>query len=41
LRGVPDSSGKVTSKGTAVVCLFLAVLLAIGAVAAPYLMWDR
>ena len=41
LRGVPDSSGKVTSKGTAIVCLVLAALLAAGAVAAPYLMWGK
>jgi hypothetical protein len=41
LRGVPDSTGKTTSKGTAVVCLVLAALLAAGAIAAPYLMGDR
>ena len=37
LRGVPDSTGKKTSKATAVVCLILSVLLAAGAIAAPYL----
>jgi len=40
LRGVPDSSGKVTSKPTAIVCLFIAALLAAAAVAAPYLMFG-
>jgi hypothetical protein len=41
LRGVPDSSGKTTSKGTAIACLVLAALLAAGALVAPYLMWGR
>jgi hypothetical protein len=41
LRGVPDTTGKTTSKGMAVVCLVLAVLLATGAIAAPYLLWER
>jgi hypothetical protein len=40
LRGVPDSNGKVTSKGTAIACLVLALLLAAAAAAAPYLMWG-
>jgi hypothetical protein len=40
LRGVPDSTGKKTSRGTAIACLVLAVLLAAGALAAPYLMWE-
>jgi hypothetical protein len=40
LRGVPDSTGKKTSKGTAVACLVLAGLLAAGALAAPYWMWG-
>lgn len=38
LRGVPDSTGKKTSHGTAIACLILAALLAAGAVFAPYLM---
>ena len=38
LRGVPDSKGKVSSKGTAIVCLVLALLLAAGAVALPFLL---
>jgi hypothetical protein len=37
LRGVPDSSGKVTPKGTAVACLVIAAVLGIAALAAPYL----
>jgi hypothetical protein len=41
LRGVPDSRGKKTSKGTAVACLVLGVLVAAAAIAAPYLMWHR
>lgn len=40
LRGVPDSTGKRTSRGTAIVCLLLAILLAAAAVAAPDLMWS-
>jgi hypothetical protein len=40
LRGVPDSSGKVTSKGTAVACLVLAVILGSAAILAPYLLWG-
>jgi hypothetical protein len=38
LRGVPDSTGKKTSKATAIACLILGTLLAVGALAAPYLM---
>lgn len=41
LRGVPDSSGKVTPKGTAIACLVIAGVLAVAAVLAPYLMWGR
>jgi hypothetical protein len=41
LRGVPDKSGKVTSKGTAIVCLCIGVLLGAAAVVARYLMWDQ
>jgi hypothetical protein len=33
LRGIPDSKGKATSKGTAVACLAFALLLVAGAVA--------
>ena len=40
LRGVPESNGKVTSKGTAVACLVLAALLVGWAAAAPYVMWG-
>jgi hypothetical protein len=41
LRGVPDSSGKVTPKGTAIACLVIAAALGAAAVAAPYLMWGQ
>ena len=41
LRGVPDSTGKKTSKGTAIVCLVLAFVVVAAAIAAPYLMWGR
>jgi hypothetical protein len=41
LRGVPDSTGKVTPKGVAVACLIIAALLGVGAVFAPFLMWGR
>lgn len=37
LRGVPDSKGKATSKGTAIACLAFALLLAAGAVALLFL----
>jgi hypothetical protein len=40
LRGVPDTSGKTTDKGTAIACLVLAALLGVGAAVAPYLMWG-
>ncbi len=41
LRGVPDSTGKKTSKGTAIACLVIATCLGVGALIAPYLMWGR
>jgi hypothetical protein len=41
LRGVPDTTGKTTGKGTAIACLVIAALLGIGALVAPYLMWGR
>jgi hypothetical protein len=37
LRGIPDARGKQTSRGVAVICLVLAVLLAAGSVALPFL----
>jgi hypothetical protein len=37
LRGIPDPNGKKTSIGTAIACLILAVLVAAGAIASPYL----
>lgn len=40
LRGVPDSTGKVTGKGTAIACVAIAIVVAAAAIAAPYLMWD-
>ena len=40
LRGVPDSTGKTTDKGTAIACLVIAAVLGIGALIAPYLMWG-
>jgi hypothetical protein len=38
LRGVPDSNGKVTPKGTAVACLVIAGILVIASAAAPFFM---
>ena len=38
LRGAPDSNGKKTSKGVAITCLLLGLLIAGGALAMPYLM---
>jgi hypothetical protein len=38
LRGVPDSTGKVTPRGIAIVCLVLAAALGVAALLAPYLM---
>ena len=40
LRGVPDSTGKMTDKPTAIACLVIAAVLGIGALIAPYLMWG-
>jgi hypothetical protein len=40
LRGIPDSSGKPTSRPVAVVCLVLAVLVAAGAVAVAVATWG-
>jgi hypothetical protein len=37
LRGVPDSTGKKTDKGTAIACLVIAGMLSVGALLAPFL----
>lgn len=37
LRGVPDSSGKMTPRGTAIACLVIAGVLAVASLAAPLL----
>jgi hypothetical protein len=40
LRGLPDSTGKKTTKGTAIVTLVVALLLAAGAITTPWWIWG-